>query len=148
MMLMRRWEPFRGWMNLGRAMERMWDEPLSRTSRLWSWAERTMDVDVYQTEDALVVKAALPGIKPEEVDITLSGDILTIHGKVREESESKREDYLLRERHFGSFNRTLRLPSGLDTDKAEAGFTEGVLTLTIPKVEEAKPKSVKVKVGK
>jgi HSP20 family protein len=93
----------------------------------------------------VVVKASLPGVKPEDVDITISGDTLTIKGETKTEEEVKREDYLYQERRYGSFSRTIALPSSLQTDKAEATFENGVLTLTIPKIEEVKPKTIKVK---
>jgi HSP20 family protein len=105
----------------------------------------TIPLDVYQTEDALVVKATLPGLKPEEVEITIEGDSLSIRGEVKAEEEKKMGEYLYHERHHGTFSRALVLPSGLRTDKAEATFENGVLTLTIPKAEEIKPKRISIK---
>ena len=100
---------------------------------------------MYHTANDVVVKAALPGVKPDDVEITIVGDTLTIKGEAKAEEEVKREDYLYQERRYGAFSRSVTLPSGLDTDKAEATFENGVLTLTIPKVEKVKPKQVKVK---
>ena len=102
-------------------------------------------IDMYQTEGEVVVKAALPGVKPEEVNITVADGWLNIKGETKAEEEVKQEDYMYREHRYGTFSRSVALPSGLNTDKAEAGFDDGVLTLTIPRAEEAKPKQVKVK---
>jgi len=92
-----------------------------------------------------VVKAALPSVKPEEIDITITGDTLSIKGETKAMGEVKREDYLYREHRYGAFSRSIILPTNLKTDKAEANFENGVLTLTIPRSEEAKPKTIKVK---
>jgi HSP20 family protein len=102
-------------------------------------------LDVYQTPSEVVVKAALPGAKPEDVNIDITGDTLTIKGERKAEQEVKRENYLYQERRYGAFSRTVVLPSGLKSDKAEATMEDGVLTLTIPKAEEVKPKAIKVK---
>jgi len=96
----------------------------------------------------VVVKASLPGIKPEEVDITISGDTLTIKGEHKEEQKVKQEDYLRKERYYGAFSRSLILPVQVKSDKAEAVFENGILTLTLPKAEEVKPKQIKVKASK
>jgi len=103
-----------------------------------------MPLDVYQTPNELVIKATVPGVKPEEVDITITGDTLTIGAEVKEEKIEKAE-YLYRERRFGSATRTITLPKALKGDQAHASFENGVLTLTIPKAEEAKPRQIKVK---
>jgi HSP20 family protein len=101
---------------------------------------------MYQTADEVVIKASLPGVKPEDVDITVSGDTVTIKGETKTEEEIKREDYLYQERRYGVFSRSVRLPGSMQMDKAEAVFENGVLKLTIPKAEEAKPKSIKVQI--
>jgi HSP20 family protein len=92
-----------------------------------------------------VVKAALPGLKPEDVSIDITSETLTIRGENKAEQEIKKEDYLYQERRYGAFSRSLVLPSGLKPDKAEATMEDGVLTLTIPKAEGVKPKAIKVK---
>jgi HSP20 family protein len=123
------------------------EESFFRPSRLLSLLgeELRPALDVYQTASEVVVKAALPGVKPEEVEITISGDVLTIKGETKAEQEVKREDYLYQEQRYGAFTRSITLPSALNTEKAEATFEDGVLTLTIPRTEEAKPKAIKVK---
>jgi HSP20 family protein len=102
-------------------------------------------VDVYETEDAVVVKSAIPGVKPEDIDISLTGDTLTIKGETKSEEEVKEENYVRREMRYGSFARTLSVPTSVVTDKAEAKFADGVLTLTLPKAEEVKPKAIQIK---
>lgn len=141
-----RWEPFRELAGLRREMERWFgrSEYPYFYRDIWSDAEK-VPLDAYYTDDALVIKGSLPGVSPEEVSITLDGDTLTIRGETKQEERTEREGYLCQERHYGSFYRSLALPRGLKTDKAEATFEDGVLTLTIPKSEEIKPKQIKVK---
>ena len=142
-----RWEPFREMTTLRQAMDRLLEESFVRPSRHWGLfaAESTLPIDVYQKPEELVVNAALPGVKPDEVDITISGDTLTIKGETKATEEVKREDYLCQEHRYGAFSRSVGLPSGLQSDKAEATFENGVLTLTIPRAEDVKPKTIKVK---
>ena len=104
-----------------------------------------MPVDMYETEDSVVVTAAVPGVKPEDIDITVTGDTLTIKGETRAEEEVKEENYIRRECRYGSFCRSLTVPVSIVADKAEAEFENGVLTLTLHKAEEVKPKPIKVK---
>jgi len=92
-----------------------------------------------------VVEAALPGLKPEDISIDITGDTLTIKGESKAEQEVKREEYLYQERRYGAFSRSVVLPGGMKSDKADATMEDGVLTLTIPKAEEIKPKAIKVK---
>jgi len=141
-----RWEPIRDLMALRSEMDRMFEDRFVRPLAPFApWAEGTMAVDMYETGDAVVVKAAIPGVKAEEIEISVAGDTLTIKAETKEEEEVKRENYLRRERRFGSCCRSVSLPGGLQTDKAEADYSDGVLTLTFPKAEEVRPKSIKVK---
>ena len=91
------------------------------------------------------MKAALPGLKPEDATIDISGETLTIKGVTKAEQEIKKEDYLYQEGRYGAFSRSVVLPSGLKTEKCEATMEDGVLTLSIPKAEQVKPKAIKVK---
>ena len=100
---------------------------------------------MYQNANDVVVKAAVPGVKPEEVDISITGDTLTIKGERKEEKEVKEADYFLKEHVCGSYSRTVTIPVPVQADKAEAAFENGILTLTLPKKEEAKPKQIKIK---
>ncbi|MFO8011437.1 MAG: Hsp20/alpha crystallin family protein [Dehalococcoidia bacterium] len=119
------------------------DRPIS----LWREGQgaAAIPMDMYQTDNDVVVKATIPGVKPEDVDITLTGDVLTIKGETKSEEEQGQAEYFHREMRYGSFIRAVSLPGNLQTDKAEANFADGVLTLTIPKAEEAKPRQIKVK---
>jgi len=141
-----RWEPFREMMSLRNAMDRLFEGGFVRPSRVWPELERgELTVDMYQTTNDVVVKATLPGVKPEEVDISITGDILTIKGEHKGEQEIKQEDYFYKERRYGAFSRSLQIPGQVKSDKAEAVFENGVLTLTLPKTEEVKPRQIKVK---
>jgi len=103
---------------------------------------------LYQTEDAVVVKLAVPGVHPDNIQVTVANGVLTIRGEVKEEKDEKQKTYHLRERRFGSFSRSVSLPIQADTEKAVAEFENGVLTLTLPKAEAAKAKTISVKVKK
>jgi HSP20 family protein len=141
-----RWQPMNDLVSLRDAMDRLFEDSFV-TPRSWAapFATSEPSIDVYETGNDVEVKATLPGIKPENVDITLTGDMLTITGETKEETEQKDKNYLRRERRYGSFSRTVSLPEGLEGDKAEAKFDNGVLTLTIPKSEQIKPKKIQVK---
>lgn len=141
------WKPFREVSRLRREMDRLWDDffgPGRRALRPLE-AEWAPAVDVSETADKVVVKAELPGIDAKDIDISLSGDILTIKGEKKSEREEKKENYHLVERSYGSFSRSLRLPAAVDADKIEAGYKQGILTVTCPKKEEIKPKAIEVK---
>jgi HSP20 family protein len=146
-MAIERWYPFTDLMSLRQAMDRLFEDSYVRPSRaLGPTSELAAPaLDVYQTPNELVVKAALPGLKPEDVNIDISGETLTIKGESKAEQEIKKEDYLYQERRYGAFSRSVVLPSGLKPDKAEATMEDGILTLTIPKAEEVKPRAITVK---
>jgi len=142
-----RWQPFHGPMSLREAMDRLFEDSFVSPFQAYARGEIT-PIDMYQTPTEVVVKATLPGVKPEEVDITITGDTLTIKGETKTDEKIKREDYYYQEHRYGAFSRCVALPQGLDTEKAEANFEDGVLTLTIPKSEQVKPKQIKVKTKK
>ena len=142
-----RWEPFREMISLRQAMDRLFEDSFVRFPHLSGDGVREFPIDVYQTKKDLVVKAALPGVKPEEVDITITDDAVTIKGEHAEEQETKEDDYLYRERYYGAFSRSVAIPVKVKGDKTEATFEEGVLTLTLPKAEEIKPRQIKIKAG-
>jgi HSP20 family protein len=140
-----RWEPFRDVVSLRDAMDRMLDEGFFRVPVPFGpSAEGSMAVDMYETDDSVIVKTAIPGVKAEDIDVSITGDTLTVKAETKEEEEVKRESYLRRERRYGSYCRSVTLPGGLHADKAEADYSDGILTLTLPKAEEVKPKSIKV----
>jgi HSP20 family protein len=140
-----RWEPAREMMTLREAMDRLFDDaftrPLSLASNGWS----VPAVDMYQTDNEVVVKAALPGIKADEVQINVTGEVLIIKGETKQESESQEKAYHIREQRWGTFERSLILPTKVVVDKAKADFENGILTITLPKAEEVKPKSISIK---
>jgi HSP20 family protein len=141
-----RWEPNREMTTLRDAMDRLFEDALIRPG--WfapAWgASEMLPVDMYETEDQVVVKATVPGVKPEEIDVTVTGDLLTIKGEFKHEEKTEKPNYLRQERRFGSFCRQVGLPVGVNAEKAKASFENGVLTLEMPKVEAAKTKTVKV----
>ncbi len=141
-----RWEPFRDLMTLREAMNRLFEESFVRpTSFFAPLAEGTLAVDMYETPDEVVVKAAVPGIKPQDINISITGDVLTIKGETKQEEKVDKANYIYQERRYGTFARSITLPTSINADKAEATFEHGVLTLKLPKVEEVKPKVITVK---
>ncbi len=141
-----RWEPFREMLSLRDAVDRLLADSFVRTSD-W-FGEGMPAIDMYETKDAVVVKATLPGVKPEDVEIKLTGDVLSIRGEMKEEVETNDRNYHCRERRYSSFNRSIGLPVSVVADKASAEFENGILTLTLPKSEESKPKVITVKAKK
>ena len=137
-----RWEPFA---DLRQVMDRAFEDDLRPSLWRGITSQPLMPLDMYQTADEVVVKATIPGIDPDDVDITIAGDVLTIKAETKAEEENKDADYFYRERRYGASTRTVSLPADLQSDKAEASFENGVLTLSIPKAEEVKPKQIKVK---
>jgi HSP20 family protein len=110
-------------------------------------SERSLALDVSENDEGYVVKASVPGINPEDVDITFDDDVLTIKGEIVNESEQEEENFHIRERWYGSFGRSLRFPTNVDADSIEASYENGILTLNVPKVEEEQPKRIEVKVA-
>lgn len=139
-----RWDPFNGLVPLRNAMGRMAEQGFRPPVPFGLWADGMMAVDVYETETSVVVKTAIPGVKAEDIQVSVTGDTLTIKAEIKEDQQVKRESYLRQERRYGACCRSVTLPDGLQADKAEAEYAEGVLTLTFPKAEEVKPKSIKV----
>jgi HSP20 family protein len=141
-----RWEPTREMTSLREAMDRLFEDSFIRPgwfAPVWGGTEM-LPVDVYETADQLVVKAAVPGVKPEEIEVTVTGDLLTIKGEFKAEEKVEKGNYLRQERRHGNFYRQVGLSASVDADKAKATFENGVLTLELPKVEAAKAKTVKV----
>jgi HSP20 family protein len=142
-----RFEPFRGVTTLQDQINRLFTEAFDRSSEegnLTSWAPA---VDIYETEHELVVKADVPEIKPQDLDIRVENNILTIRGERKFEKQVNEDKYLRVERAYGSFSRSFSLANTVNTEAIKADYKDGVLTLTIPKREEAKPKQIKVQVG-
>lgn len=146
MTIVRRPSPFGELLSLRQAMDRLFEDSFVRP-RPWTGIGPAGDglaLDAYSTDDALVIKAALPGVRPEDVDITVSGGNLTIAGTWQAERDEGEGDYLVREMRRGSVSRTVGLPDGLEPDKASASFENGVLSLRIPKAEDVKPRQIRI----
>ena len=142
-----RWDPFRELSDMRETMDRLFERGFSRPWRLLTWdmGEGFFPVDLYETDDEVVVNASLPGVKAEDVEIAVTGDTLTIKGETKEEHEEKKPNYYRQERRYGAFQRVLTLPVRVDADKADATFEQGVLNLRLPKVPEVRPKTIEVK---
>jgi HSP20 family protein len=140
-----RWEPVREMMTLREAMDRLFDDAFTRPINLRDGGWTAPAVDMYQTDDEVVVKAALPGFKVDEVQINVTGDVLTLRGEVKHEGEKKEKAWHIREHRWSSFERSIALPTEVMADKAVADFENGILTVTLPKAEEVKPKTISVK---
>ncbi len=147
MRTMNRWEPSRGATTLQEQINRVFADMLERTgeeSNLTPWAPA---VDIFETEHELVVKADLPEVNPQDLDIRVENNILTIRGERKFENKVNEENYLRVERAYGSFSRSFSLANSVKSEAIKADYHSGVLTLSIPKREEAKPKQIKVNVG-
>lgn len=142
-----RMDPAREMMSLREAMDRLFEESFLRPGFMNGGTDSPvgmLPIDVYETDNAVVVKAAVPGVKPEDIDITLTGDLLTIKGEFKSEQKEEKRNYLRQERRFGSFSRQVTLPVGVKADQCQANFENGLLTLELPKAEAAKAKNIKV----
>jgi HSP20 family protein len=139
-----RWDPFREAVTLREAMDRLFEDSFVPSGRREGASEKTfrLPLDAFVTQDEIVVTADMPGVKPEDVEITLEGDTLTIRGERPGPIENM--DYVMRERPYGKFQRTLNINIPVDSDKAEAKYEYGLLTLTIPKAEAVKPTTIAV----
>jgi len=149
------WRPFMGLTGWERDMDRMLEDFFGRRARPW-WPERWFRtdemevkppiVDVFEEKDDIVVKAELPGMEKDNIEVNLTDHTLTIKGEKKKAEEIKEENYYRAERSYGSFLRTLDLPNEVRADKVKASFKNGILEVRMPKTEEAKTKEVKVKV--
>ncbi len=141
----RSWDSMTDLVTMQQAMDRLFDEAWSRRGMGWREGERVavLPVDVYSSTNELVLKASVPGVAPDKVEITLEGDTLTIRAETNPPLENV--DYHIQERRYGPFGRTITLNVPVDADQAEATFENGELTLVIPKAEAVRPKVIKVK---
>jgi len=143
--MIRRWDPYREMMVLRNSMDRVVDRELALAPNSWKSFKWSVALDVVESEDEYLVKASLPGINPEDLEITFEDNQLTIKGESKEEEEIDEARFHLRERRFGRFTRSIKLPSGIESEKIEANYDKGVLKLHLPKVEEVKPKKIMIK---
>ncbi len=142
-MTINRWNPVRDMITLRETMDQLLNENYARNRDYRSQpAAWQLPVDAYATEDAIVLVADVPGLKPENLDVTLEGDTLTIRGEIKPQQESK--NYLLHERVTGRFERVLTINTPIEANKVEATFENGVVKIVLPKAEAVKPKQIKV----
>lgn len=149
MAIVRWWDPMRDLSSIQEKMNQLFEDTFSRTrgrdealgKGMWTPA-----VDIFETEDAVVVKAEIPGVERDQIAVEIKDGILTLHGERKFEKEVKEENYHRIERAYGTFHRSFSLPSSVEQDKISAKFNEGVLEVTLPKKERAKPKQIKVDV--
>jgi HSP20 family protein len=145
-----RWEPFRDLFTTQDRFNRLFNETFSRAfgdeeMPVKSWAPA---VDIFENDNNIVLKAELPGVDPKDVEVRVEDNTLYLKGERKFEKEVKEDNYHRIERSYGSFARSFALPGSIDSDKVEAGYKDGLLTLTIPKREEAKPKTIRINVSK
>ena len=148
-MTMGRFNPLGETLSLRQAMDRLFEDSIVNP-RNWPGGEGqvTPALDVHETPDALVMTMALPGVPPDEVDITITGQNLTIRGEFKPDESVATEQYLYQERRYGSFTRQIQLPLRVQPEKAEASFENGLLRLSIPKAEEVKPRQIQIRAGR
>lgn len=150
MMNLAKWEPFRELEEMSNRLNRFFGRPPATTDAAHvplsspDWAP---SVDISETDRDYVIKAEIPEVKKEDVRVTLEDGVLTIQGERKQEKEDKGKRYHRIERSYGSFVRSFELPSTIDEDRVKADFKEGMLTLTLPKSEKAKPKALDIKIS-
>lgn len=147
-MSIQRWDPFRDIITLREAMNNLLEESFVRPRAGIAAMTGGMPLDLRETDQAFIVETVLPGAKPDNVDISVLGDTLRIAAEIKDESEGRQgEKWLVRERRFGRFERAITLPTAVNAEQAQADFTDGILTITLPKAEAARPRSIQVRSG-
>lgn len=149
-----KWNPLRELETMRRDMERLFEEFFEPSPRRrWRWLSKaeaetvSPSIDVYDKKNEIVIKAELPGVEKENIDLTISENSLIIKAESKKDEEIKEEDYYSREIHYGTYSRTITLPAEVDSSKAKATLKNGILEIVLPKKEEAKPKEIKVEVA-
>ena len=142
-----RWDPFQDVLSLREAMNQLMEESFVRPTTAQNGKNFVPALDLSETGEGYLVEAALPGVKPEDVEVTVENNVLTIKGETRQEVDDKQRNFHRVERRFGSFQRTIGLPTTVKADAIQASLTNGVLRLEIPKAEEVKPRKISVNVG-
>jgi HSP20 family protein len=150
MTVLTRWEPFREAATLQNRMNRLFREQFANIGTEESLAAGSFvpPVDVYEDESAIQLKLEVPGLDEKDIDIRLENNVLTVKGERKLEKETKEENYRRIERRYGSFTRSFTLPNTVSSEEVKAGYDKGVLTISLPKKEAAKPKQIKIEVGK
>ena len=142
-----RWDPFQDVLSLREAMNQLMEESFVRPTAAQGGQKFVPALDLSENAEGYLVEAALPGLKPEDVEVTVENNVLTIKGETRQEVDDKQRNFHRVERRFGSFQRTIGLPTAVKADAIQASLTNGVLRLEIPKAEEVKPRKISVHVG-
>lgn len=148
-----KWSPLKELEDMRRDMDRLFDEVFSSAHRRRRWPAKPEvgavipNIEMFDRKHEIVLKAEIPGVNKEDIDLSITKESVTIKGEVKREEEIKEEDCYLNERVYGSFSRTIALPVEGDSERAKATFKNGVLELVIPKREEAKPKEIKIEVS-
>jgi HSP20 family protein len=144
-----RWDPFDDLASLRESMDKLFEEFFTHRPERGQLAPVVWQpaIEAYETEGDVVIRAELPGIDPNQVEITVTQDTLTIKGEAKTEQEDRRRNYYRRELRHGAFIRSIALPAGVYGDQAKASYRNGILEIRVPKSERAKPKTVKVEVG-
>lgn len=145
-----RWDPFGEMTSLRQAMDRLLEDSLVRSGGSRGVGDSTtgmVPLDVMERDDAIVVKASLPGVRPDDVDVSVHRNVLTIQGEMRGEQEKGEGHYRHRERWSGRFSRQIAVPSGVDSEACDATFQDGVLTITLPKSEQSRAKRINIRGG-
>jgi HSP20 family protein len=145
-MALMKWEPSEGLATLQREMNRLLESFVDRSPGRFGESMSAPAVEVSDIKDAVVVKAQVPGVSKEQLQVTVSEGLLTIKGETKEEEKKEEKNYLRREFHYGAFSRTVPLPAGVQTEKATAQLKDGILEITIPKSAEARVKEIPVSV--
>ncbi len=141
-----RWEPFGESITLRRSMDRLFEDVFTRRLRTAAPLVWQPAVEIFETENEVVVKAELPGIDPKNVNVTVTAEGLTIKGEAKSEQEEKGRNYYRRELRYGTYERTIPLSAEVKSDETRAAFRHGILEVTVPKAERVRPKTVKVEV--
>ena len=142
-----RWDPVQEMMTLREAMNQLFEDSFVRPTGARGGQSFVPALDLSETQDGFVVEASLPGLNPDDLEITLENNVLTIKGQTRRENEDTKRNFHRVERSFGSFQRTIGLPSTVKADQIKASLSNGILRLDIPKAEEVKPRKINVSVG-
>lgn len=142
------YDPFREILDIQRVMNRLFDTSLVKGSEIGLFRKWSPSVDISDEKDKILIKADLPGVKQDNLNVDIEDSVLTIKGERKEESEKKEKNYYQSERFYGNFVRSFTLPSTVDAAKTKATYKDGVLEIVLPKKEEAKPKTIKVEINK
>jgi HSP20 family protein len=146
-----KWSPLKELEDMKRDMDRMFDELFAGRRPRWNKPEEELTViipaaELFDRQNTLVLRAELPGVSKEDIDLTITKEAITIKGELKRDDEVKAEDYFIAERLYGSFSRTVQLPFEIDEEKVDATFKNGILEVVMPKKEDAKPKETRIEV--